>query len=175
MGKYQGVMLILPFSDIAAYWNNIRLMYKSAVSHAVQLQVDVFPKWKYGPGYCYLYKTGAPSGCQLVSGTTNAVAYQKLLQLTNFVQTLTGSCTTGSYNSRVAVWYGWSEFSPGYRALKNFWQSLPKKASLSGCNLRASYITWLDTGYSGTPEVQQLQTYVVTQIKRAYWVNTELH
>jgi len=175
MGKYQGVMLILPLSDTAAYWNNIQLMYESAVSHAVQLQVDVFPKWKYGPEYCYLYNTGAPSGCQLVTGTTKAVAYQKLLKLTKFIQTLSGSCTAGSYNRQVAVWYGWSGFSPGYSALKNFWQSLPTKDSLSGCNLQAAYITWLDTGYSGTPEVRQLQNYVVTQLKLAYWVNTELY
>lgn len=175
MGGYQGVMLILPLSDSAAYWNNIRIIYESAASHGVQLQVDVFPKWKYGPEYCYLYKTAAPSGCQLVSGTTNTLAYQELLYLMNFVQTLSGSCTAGSYNRQVAVWYGWNGFAPGYSALKTFWQSLPEKTTSSACNLQASYITWLDTPYSGTPAVQQLQSYVVTQLKRPYWVNTELY
>ena len=61
-GKYQGVMMILPLGDTTAYWNNIQLMYKSAAGHGVQLEVVLFPKWKYGAEYCYLYKTGAPSG-----------------------------------------------------------------------------------------------------------------
>lgn len=175
MGKYQAVMMILPLGDTAAYWNNIRIMYKSAAGHGVQLQVVVFPKWQYGAEYCYLYKSGAPSGCQLVSGTTNAVAYQKLLNLMNFVQALSGTCTAGTYHRRFAVWYGWSDFSPGYSGLKNFWQSLPTNDTSSGCNLQGSYITWLDTPYSGAPEVKQLQNYVVTQLKRTYWVNTELY
>lgn len=175
LGKYQGVMMILPLGDSTAYWNNIQLMYKSAASHGVQLQIAVFPKWKYGGEYCYLYNSNAPSGCQLVSGTTQAVAYQKLLQLMNGAQTLSGYCTAGSFNRSFAVWYGWSGFYPGYARLKTFWQSLPRKAAGNGCNLQASYITWLDTGFSGTSEVQQLQKYVVNQLKRAYWVNTELY
>ncbi len=174
MGQYQGVMLIVPVTDTTTYWNNLKLVYQSAASHSVDLQVDVFPKWKYGPEYCYLYKSGAPSGCQVVSGTTNAVAFQKLLKLMRFVQTLSGSCPVGSYNRRVAVWYGWS-FSPGYTALKNFWEWLPTNTSVGGCNLQAAYITWLDTAYTGTPEVEQLQNYVVTQLKHPYWVNTELY
>jgi hypothetical protein len=175
MGKYQGVMMIPPLGDTTIYWNNIQLIYKSAAIHSVQLQLDVFPKWKYGPEYCYLYKSGAPAGCKVVSGTTNAVAYQNLLRLMKFVQTLSGSCTAGSYHRRLAVWYGWSNFSPGYSGLKNFWQSLPTNASSSGCNLQAAYITWLDTGYSGATEVQKLQKYVATQLKLPYWVNTELY
>jgi hypothetical protein len=175
LGKYQSVMMILPLGDTSAYWNNIQLMYNSAIAHGVQLQIVLFPKWKYGAEYCYLYNNSAPSGCQLVAGTTTAVAYQKLLNLMGFVQTLSGSCTSGSYNRQFAVWYGWSNFSPGYGALKNFWQSLPTSAASSGCNLQASYITWLDTGYSGTSEVQRLQKYVVKQLKRPYWVNTELY
>jgi hypothetical protein len=175
MGKYQGVMMILPLGDTTAYWNNIQLMYKSATEHGVQLEVVVFPKWKYGEEYCYLYKTGAPSECQLRSGTTEAVAYQKLLNVMKFVQTLSGACTADSYHRRFAVWYGWSDFSPGYNALKDFWQSLPTDDASSRCNLQAAYITWLDTPYSGLPEVKRLQNYVVTQLKRAYWVNTELY
>jgi hypothetical protein len=175
MGKYQGVMVILPLGDTTAYWSNIQLMYKSAAGHGVQLEVVVFPKWQFGAEYCYLYKTGAPSGCQLVSGTTNAVAYGEILKLMKFVQTLSGSCTSGTYHRRFAVWYGWKDFSPGYSRLKNFWQSLPTNDPSSGCNLQASYITWLDTPYSGLPEVKQLQNYVLTQLKRAYWVDTELY
>jgi hypothetical protein len=175
MGKYQGVMMILPLGDTTAYWNNIKLMYKSAAGHGVQLEVVVFPKWQFGAEYCYLYKSGAPSGCQLASGTTNAVAYGEMLKLMKFVQTLSGSCTSGTYHRRFAVWYGWKDFSPGYSRLKNFWQSLPTNDASSGCNLQASYITWLDTPYSALPEVKQLQNYVLTQLKRAYWVNTELY
>lgn len=175
MGKYQGVMMILPLGDTTAYWDNINLMYESAAGHGVQLEVVLFPRWQYGPEYCYLYKSGAPSGCHTVSGTTNAVAYRKLLKLMKFVQTLSGACTAGTYNRGFAVWYGWSDFSPGYSHLKNFWQSLPTNDAPSGCNLQASYITWLDTPYSGLPEVKQLQTYVRTQLKLAYWVDTELY
>ncbi len=173
MGKYQAVMMTLPLGDTPAYWNNIQRMYLSASSHGVQLQVVLFPKWKYGAEYCYLYSNNAPSGCQLVSGTTTAVAYRKLLNLMNYVQQLSGACATGSYNNQLAVWYGWNEFSPGYGALKNFWQSLPTSAG--GCNLRASYITWLDTGFTGTSEVQRLQKYVVNRLHHPYWVNTELY
>jgi hypothetical protein len=175
LGKYQSVMMILPLGDTTAYWTNIQLMYNSAIAHGVQLQVVLFPKWKYGAEYCYLYNSGAPSGCQLLAGTTTAVAYQKLVNLMNFVQGLSGSCSSGSYNRQLAVWYGWSNLSPGYGVLKNFWQSLPTNAASTGCNLQASYITWLDTGYSGTAEVQRLQKYVVKQVKRPYWVNTELY
>ena len=126
--------------------------------HGVQLEVVVFPKWKYGAEYCYLYKTGAPSGCQLLSGTTNAVAYQKLLKLVKFVQTMSGACTAGTYHRQFAVWYDWSDFSPGYNRLKSFWQSLPTNDASSGCNLQGSYITWLDTPYSGLPEVNNCRT-----------------
>ena len=175
MGQYQTVMMLMPLGDAPAYWKNIELMYNSATAHGVQLQFVVFPKWKYGAEYCYLYKTGAPSACQLVSGTTAAIAYQKILKLMNFAQSLSGSCTAGLFNRAVAIWYGWSDFSPGYTGLKNFWQSLPQKSTANGCNLQAAYITWLDTPYSGTAEVQQLQKNVVTQLKRPYWVNTELY
>ncbi len=135
LGKFQGVMLNLPLGDTPAYWNNIQLMYQSAASHGVLLQVVLFPKWKYGSEYCYLYNNGAPSGCQLVLGTTSALAYQKVLNL------------------------------------KNFWQSLP----ISTCNLQASYITWLDSGFAGNSDVQQLQKYVVKRRHQTYWVNTELY
>lgn len=175
LGQYQSVMLLLPLGDTPAYWNNLQLMYQSAVSHGVQLQVVVFPKWKYGAEYCYLYGSGAPSACQLAAGTTTAVAYQKLVKLMDFVQNLGGVCSTSTYRMQVAVWYGWSDFSPGYGGLKGFWQSLPKKGAISRCNLQASYVTWLDTGYSGTSEVKQLQQYVVTKLRLPYWVNTELY
>jgi hypothetical protein len=171
LGKYQGVMLNLPLGDTPAYWNNIQLMYQSAASHGVLLQVVLFPKWKYGSEYCYLYNSSAPSGCQLVSGTTSALAYQKVLNLMNFVQNLGSACPAGSYNNQFAVWYGWSNFSPGYATLKNFWQSLP----ISTCNLQASYITWLDSGFAGNSDVQQLQKYVVKRRHQTYWVNTELY
>ena len=175
VGKYQGVMMILPLGDTIMYWKNIKLMYASAAEHGVTLEVVVFPRWQYGPEYCYIYQSGAPSGCDMVPGTTNAVAYRKLLKLMTFVQTLSGACTAGTYNRRIAVWYGWNGFSPGYDVLKNFWQSLPTNDTSTGCNLQASYITWLDTPYSGLPEVKQLQNYALTQLKRAYWVNTELY
>jgi hypothetical protein len=175
LGQYQGVIVILPLGDTSTYWNNIRVLYNSANNHGVQLQLAVFPKWKFGGEYCYLYNSHTPAGCPVVSGTTTAVAYKKIWNVMNFAQTLSGPCTAGTYNRPVAVWYGWGDFSPGYAALKSFWQSLPQKVYANGCNLQAAYITWLDTPYSGTAEVQQLQQYVVNQLKRPYWVNTELY
>jgi hypothetical protein len=175
LGKYQAVMMIMPLGDTPTYWNNIQLMYQSAAGHGVQLEAVLFPKWKNGSEYCYLYNNRAPSGCQLVSRTTTAVAYQKLLNLMDFVQNLGGACTTGSYNTQFAVWYGWNEFSPGYGALKDFWQTLPTHAPTSACNLQASYITWLDSGFAGTTEVQRLQKYVVKRLNQPFWVNTELY
>jgi hypothetical protein len=170
-GQYEAVMIIIPLGDTPRYWNNIQLIYQSAASHSVGLQAVLFPKWKYGEEYCYLYNANAPSGCQLVSGTTIAVAYRKLIHLMNFMQNLGSTCKSGTYNMQFAIWYGWSNFSPGYSVLKNFWQSLPA----STCNLRASYITWLDTGFSGTSAVQRLQKYAVTRLNQPYWVNTELY
>ena len=149
-------------------------MYNSAASHGVQLEAVVFPKWKYGGEYCYLYKTNAPAGCQNDYGTTTAVAYHKIWNVINFMQTVSGSCTPGTYHRPVAVWYGWGDFSPGYAALKSFWEASPR-ANGNGCNLQAAYITWLDTPSSGNTDVQQLQKYVVNQLKRPYWVNTELY
>jgi hypothetical protein len=175
MGQYQGVMMILPLGDTSTYWNNIQLMYNSAAAHGVQLEVVVFPKWKYGGEYCYLYNNNAPAGCQVNAGTTTAVAYTKIWNLMNFVQKLSGPCSAGSYHRPIAVWYGWGDFSPGYARLKSFWQSLPTKAWTNGCNFQAAYITWLDTPYSANPDVQQLQKYVVNTLKRPYWVNTELY
>lgn len=175
MGKYQGVMMILPLGDTASYWNNIRLMYNSATAHGVQLEVVVFPKWKYGGEYCYLYNSNAPAGCQVVTGTTTAVAYKKIWSLMNFVQALSGPCSAGTYHRPLAVWYGWGDFAPGYARLKSFWESLPTKAWTNGCNFQAAYITWLDTPYSSNPDVQQMQKYVVNSLKRPYWVNTELY
>jgi len=174
-GKYQGVMMILPLGDTTAYWSNIRLMYKSAAAHSLQLELVVFPKWKYGGEHCYLYNQNAPAGCQLVSGSTIAIAYNKMRKLMTFAQTLNGSCSAGTYHRPFAVWYGWGSFSPGYTALKNFWQSLPRNESGNGCNIQGAYISWLDTPNSANSDVQQLQKYVVSTLKRPYWVNTELY
>ena len=33
MGKYQGVMMILPLGDTRAYWNNVKLMHESATAY----------------------------------------------------------------------------------------------------------------------------------------------
>ncbi len=170
-GMYQGVMMIMPLGDTPMFWSNIQIMYRAAASQGVAFQAVLFPKWKYGAEWCYLYNTNAPSTCPIVSGTTTAVAYQKLLKVMNFVQNLSGSCANGSFNRPFAVWYGWSDFSPGYGVLKNFWQSL----STGGCNLHAAYITWLDVAFAGTSEVQRLQKYAVNRLNQPYWVNTELY
>ena len=105
-----------------------------------------------------------------MAAATTAVAYENLLKLMNFVQNLGGACKADSYNTQFAVWYGWKD-SPGYDVLRKFWESLPTSA----CNLQASYITWLDTRFSGSPEVHQLQQYVVKEFKQPYSVNTELY
>jgi hypothetical protein len=169
-GSYQAVMVVMPLGSTPVFWNNIQLVYQSAVSFGLKLEVVLFPKWKYGAEWCYLYNTNAPSSCPTGSGTATALAYQQLLKMMVFIENLGGTCTNGSFNFPIAIWYGWSNFSPGYTALKNFWQSLPT----SGCNLQASYITWLDTAFTGTPEVQRLQRYV-KRLHQPYWVNTELY
>ncbi len=111
----------------ATYFNNIRGMYNSAKNHGVQLQLVVFPKWKFGGEYCYLYNRNSPTACPVASGTTRQWLTKGYLKLMNFAQTLSGPCTAGTYNRPVAVWYGWGDVSPGYAALKSFWQSLPQK------------------------------------------------
>jgi hypothetical protein len=170
-GKYQGVMVLMPLGDTPTFWNNIQLIYQSATNHGLSLEVVLFPKWKYGAEWCYLYNTSAPSSCPLVSGTTTAVAYQQLLKMMNFVQNVGSTCANNSFSVPFAVWYGWSDFSPGYGVLKSFWESLPT----SRCNLQASYITWLDTGFAGSSEVQRWQKYVIKHFNQPYWVDTELY
>lgn len=169
-GKYQAAMMLMPLGDTPTFWNNIQLVYQLAASQGVALQVVLFPKWKYGAEWCYLYSANAPSSCPTVTGTTTTVAYQQLRKMMSFVENLGSSCTRSSFNTPFAIWYGWSNFSPGYDALKNFWQSLPTR----GCNLRASYITWLDTAFAGTSEVQRLQQFAIKR-SQAYWVDTELY
>jgi hypothetical protein len=169
-GKYQGVMMLMPLADSNNFRNNIQLVYQAAAKYGLAFEVALFPKWKYGAEWCYLYAEHAPPYCAIVPGTTTAEAYVQLLKMMDFVQKLSGSCSDKSYNRPFAIWYGWYEFSPGYDALKSFWVSLPAE----GCNLQAAYITWLDQPFAGTPEVQQLQTWV-KQRQRPYWVNTELY
>lgn len=169
-GKYYGVMLLMPLADSATFWNNIQLMYSSAASHDLALQVVLFPKSKYGAESCYLYSANAPSACATAAGTTTAIAYQQLLKLMNYVENLGGACSGNTFNRPFSIWYGWSNL-PGYGVLSSFWNSLPT----APCNLQAAYITWLDTGYSGAPEVGQLQAYVTKTLGQPYWVNTELY
>lgn len=170
-GKYQAAMVLMPLGDTPTFWNNIQLVYQSAARQGVTLQVALFPKWKYGAEWCYLYNANAPSSCPTISGTTTAVAYRQLRKMMSFVENLGPGCTNSSFNIRFAIWYGWKNFSPGYNVLKNFWQSLP----ISGCNFRASYITWLDTAFAGTTAVQRLQKYAIQLLGKPYWVNTELY
>jgi len=169
-GKYHGVMMLMPLAESTNFWNNIQLTYLAAAKYGLAFQVALFPKWKYGAEWCYLYSSNASTSCLTVPNTTTAVAYQQLIKMMNFVQQLGGSCAYKSYNSPFAIWYGWNEFSPGYTLLKSFWQSLPT----NGCNLQAAYITWLDEPFAGTPEVRQLQTWVKGH-KQQLGVNTELY
>lgn len=169
-GNYQGVMLLMPLADSSLFWNNLSIMFNSATAQGLQFQAVLFPKGKYGPEQCYLYADNAPGGCDVVSGTSTAVAYQKTIQLMSYVENLGSACSGDSSNRPFAIWYGWDPL-PGYDALKSFWDSLPTK----GCNLQASYITWLDTMYSAAPEVAQLQSYVVNTLNQPYRVNTELY
>ena len=169
-GRYHGVMLLMPLADSPQFWNNIQLMYNAASAQGLAFQAVVFPKSKYGPEPCYLYNSGAPSDCATVPGTSAAVAYQQLVKTMTFVENLGQRCDSGQSNRPFAVWYGWDAL-PGYDTLQRFWNSLPT----SGCNLRASYITWLDTMYSDAPEVGQLQSFVVNTLKQEYHVNTELY
>lgn len=176
-GQYSGAMLLMPLDDVGdsttvtTYAQNISLVYRAAKAHRLQLQVVVFPKWKYGAEWCYLYVSNAPGSCPSVTGSTMAVAYAEMIKLMNYVQGLGGACKTSPYNSSFAIWYGWTDFAPGYPVLKSFWESLPT----AGCNLQASYIPWLDTPFSDNGDVQLLQKYILNQLHQKLWVNTELY
>lgn len=169
-GNYQGVMLLMPLADSPNFWSNLSIMFNSANAQGLKFQAVLFPKGKYGPEQCYLYSSDAPGYCPVVPGTNTAVAYQKTIQLMNYVENLGGTCTGDGSNRPFAIWYGWDPL-PGFDALKSFWDSLPAK----GCDLQASYITWLDTMYSAAPEVAQLQSFVVNTLQQPYRVNTELY
>ncbi len=201
LGGYQSVMLLMALGDLYPpasspnnFADNVKFMYTNAAANGAGIAIEpvLFPKWKYGAEWCYLYPANAPTGyCQIAPGssTGEALAYKKLLELMDYVQTLGGSCTSshpgaistaaGRFNSWFAVWYGWSNSDFPYqgrkgRVLKNFWESLPKSGAKSSCNLQASYITWLDSGYAGSPDVRNVQKYVES-LGLPYWVNTELY
>lgn len=169
-GQYQGVMVLMPLADSPTFWNNINVMFNAANSHGLQFQAVLFPKNKYGAEQCYLYADNAPGECAVAPGTSTAVAYQQLLKQMNYIENLGGGCASGQSNRPIAIWYGWPVL-PGYDALNKFWSSLPTQ----GCNLRASYVTWLDTMYSAAPEVAELQKYVTGTLHQDYHVNTELY
>ncbi len=170
-GQYQGAMVLLPLGDTPYFWSNIQLIYNSAAKYGVVFELALFPKWKYGAEYCYLYNTGAPSACPTVSGTTTAIAYRQLLKMMTYTENLGSNCVNNASNRPFAIWYGWSDYSPGFGALKSFWLSLPT----STCNLRSSYLTWLDSGFAGNTDVQRMQNYVTKRLSQPYWVNTELY
>lgn len=169
-GEYQGVILVMPLADSPTFWKNIKLMFDSANAQGLQFQTAVFPKNKYGSERCYLYPSDAPENCAMARGTGATTAYESLLKLMNYVENLGGGCGNGRSNRPVAVWYGWEQM-PGYDVLSRFWLSLPTR----GCNLQASYATWLDTRYSAAPEVVRMQKFVTQVLKEEYWVDTELY
>jgi hypothetical protein len=182
-------MLLMPLTDAGYFRNNFTIMHQYALAHGVALQPVLFPKWKYGAEWCYLYRTPPPNdpnvanNCQLDSSTGQTLAFENLVSVMDFSQGLVGCTNPGTPPTPgFAVWYGWStsEFpeqtaqsQPG-EILENFWQSLPTGGTLSGCNLQAAYITWLDTGYTNNPDVQALQLYVKNH-GGLQWVNTELY
>src|SRR5262245_50746266 len=166
-GNYYGVIPIVPLGDTATYWNNIRLLYDYAANHGLAFDPAIFPKWKWGAESCYLYLEGAPADCAIVPGTSTAVAYQKLLDLMDFVQDLGGGCPPDS-NHRFALWYGWRPSSPGFDVLHTFWHTLPT----TPCNHQQAYVTWLDTPFAPSgvvPEVAQLQAHVVNDHQLPFW------
>jgi hypothetical protein len=194
-GQYQSVMMLMPLGDVTDPSNyfagNIQLMYSTAKTNGAGIGIEVvlFPKWKYGAEWCYLYPSNAPSNsCPTVGANGEALAHQKLLQLMDYVQGLGGVCSTpGTFHSWFAIWYGWTQSEFPYQGnqgqvLKAFWNSLPTSGANSHCNLQASYISWLDSGWGPTgdqyvdsPDVHSLQTYVGAQSGKQLYVDTELY
>jgi len=170
-GSYYGVIPILPLSDTETFRNNIALLWNYAVQYGLAFDPSVFPKWKFGAEWCYLYSSGAPANCPVVSGTSTAVAYSKILDLMDYVQSLGDGCAEGSYNHQFALWYGWRDFSPGFDVLDSFWTSLPT----GPCNHQAAYTIWLDEPYAGIPEIKPFQDHVVNDYQGQLWIITELY
>lgn len=176
-GRYQGVMVLMPLADSPKFWNNIKLTYRAAAKYGLAFEVGLFPKWKYGAEWCYLYTNDAPPNAPCIPGpsTSTSLAYLQLRKMLAFVEQLSGPCNNNLHHTPFAIWYGWNDFNPaagpGYEVLKNFWLSLP---TASGCNQQASYLAWLDEPFADTPEIQQLQTWV-EQRHQPFWVNTELY
>ena len=65
----------------------------------------------------------------------------------------------------------WNDFSPGFDGVHLFWHSLPD----TPCNHQSAYLTWLDTPYTATSEIEQLQAHVVNAHGLPFWVITELY
>lgn len=176
-GQYTGVIPLITLGDTPAYWNNIHLMHAAAVSHGLAFAPVIFPKWKWGAEWCYLYPTAAPASCDVDSQTGAAVAYEKMMDLMDFVQNLDGGCPPEAFNDPFAIWYGWDPaFRPGFGVIQDFWHALPA----SPCNHQAAYALWADDPFvadadSRIPEVGQLQTHIVSDHQQPFWVRTELY
>lgn len=170
-GNYSGFIPILPLGDTPTFQANIALLAQYAAKYGLAFDPSIFPKWKFGAEWCYLYSDSAPAGCPAQDGTSVAVAYVKLVALMGFIQSLGDSCADGSYNRRVAVWYGWRDASPGFQVLDNFWHSLPN----SPCNHQSAYTIWLDEPFAGVPEIKAFQDHSITDHEGEQWVITELY
>ena len=100
-------------------------------------------------------------------GTSTAVAYDKIKDVMNYVQSLGGPCPTGSYRHRSSIWYGWREVSPGFAALDTLWHS--------PCNHQAAYSVWLDSPFVGVREIAQFQQHITNDHQLSLPVVTELY
>ncbi len=189
-GNYQSVMVLMPLTAAGHFQDNYRTIASSAAAHGVTLEPVLFPKWKYGAEWCYLYQyatdSNVQSNCTLEPGTNKTLAFEALVAVMDFTLSL-GGCPDSSTTpgAGFTIWYGWasSEFpqqdtqaNPG-DILKNFWKSLGGVTGTT-CNLQSAYITWLDTDYTDNPnhDVQKFQQWVQSQPgNKVQWVNTELY
>lgn len=86
---YRRVVPIIPLSDTLTFTDNIKLMFAYAAKYGLAFDPAIFPKYKWGAEWCYLYSSGAPADCAVVDVTSRrAVAYVKMTELMNYVQPL---------------------------------------------------------------------------------------
>ncbi len=177
-GKYQSVMLQMPLTDAGHFRANFTEMSNAAKAHLVTIQPVLFPKWKYGAEWCYLYPD--PAASNVASScppdpVTGKNAFETLVDIMDFTLGQVG-CPTNGPTLRFAIWYGWStsEFPQQDgtgQILWNFWHHLPTSGPTNkNCNLRDAYITWLDTGYTTDADA-----YAYHYLNPQQWFDTELY
>lgn len=115
---YNTLIVVVPAEDRELFYSNLRLLDSLASEKSLKIFWAIFPKWKYGAEWDYLYP-----------GTR---MNKLLLEVMSYLSNLNSTWL-------IAVWYGWRDRADP-REVISFYESLPEK-------LKPFYALWLDQPY----------------------------